>query len=226
MRKFALIIILSLLSIGAYADELATLLESQIRSRLKENNCDIEVAISSNSKKNSLIGKELVDIEILDFNPQYRSFKARVYSKNEEGSLAESIVTGRYVNYVHVPVAKRVISQGEVISREDLIDYKIRASLVREDYVVDAASLEGKMAQSSLQIGKPIKSKDLRSVPVLNNKDSVIIAYNSHNIQLKTTGIAMQSGAIGDRIKVRNERSGVEIFARVKSKNMVVVGYD
>jgi len=68
-----------------------------------------------------------------------------------------------------------------------------------------------------------IKISDISNPPVIKNNDPVNIVYSSGVINLKTTGVALGSGAVGDMIKVKNGTSGAVILGQIINKNTIQV---
>jgi flagella basal body P-ring formation protein FlgA len=64
----------------------------------------------------------------------------------------------------------------------------------------------------------------MSSPSVIKNNDPVNIIYSSGSISLKTVGISMGVGAVGDMIKVKNSSSGAVLLGQIINKNTVQVG--
>ena len=65
-----------------------------------------------------------------------------------------------------------------------------------------------------------VKRDDLE----IDINDPVNIIYSSGAINLKTVGIALGAGAVGDMIKVKNTSSGAVLLGQIINKNTVQVG--
>jgi flagella basal body P-ring formation protein FlgA len=61
---------------------------------------------------------------------------------------------------------------------------------------------------------------------VIKNADPVNIIYSSGSINLKTSGIALRAGAVGDMIKVKNGTSGIVVLGKIINNNTVQVSGD
>ena len=53
--------------------------------------------------------------------------------------------------------------------------------------------------------------------------DNVTIYAKTRTLTIKTTGVALQDGNVGEQIRVRNQKSGKTISARVKDVESVEV---
>jgi flagella basal body P-ring formation protein FlgA len=79
-------------------------------------------------------------------------------------------------------------------------------------------------ARQYIKPGSMFRSSDLVSPAVIKVNDPVNIIFSSGAINLKTVGIAMGNGAVGDMIKVKNESSGAVLLGQIVNKNTVQVG--
>ena len=79
-------------------------------------------------------------------------------------------------------------------------------------------------AKKYIAVGKMFKLNEISSPPVIKNNDPVNIIYSSGAINLKTMGVSMGTGAVGDIIKVKNSSSGAVLLGQIINKNTVQMG--
>ena len=133
-------------------------------------------------------------------------------------------VSGKYISYIMAPIAGRYIKFGEVIQASDVSTKKTRLDTVRKGYATEDAEVIGMQAKKYIAVGKMFRTSDISNPPVLKNNDPVNIIYSSGVIKLRTTGIALGKGAVGDMIKVNNTASGAVLLGQITNKNTVQVG--
>ena len=138
-------------------------------------------------------------------------------------ALGRMEVAGRYETMVDVPVVKFRMTQTDVIRAEDIEWQKLPATRVKRDAVLEEASLIGKSPVRTISAGRPLLVGELQSPRVIVRNTPVQMEYQTQHIAIRAIGTAMQDGSVGDRIKVRNDDSGVEVDAMVLARGKVQV---
>ena len=133
-------------------------------------------------------------------------------------------VSGKYISYIMAPIAGRYIKFGEVIQASDISSKKTRLDTVRKGYATEDAEVIGMQAKKYIAVDKMFKISDVSNPPVLRNNDPVNIIYSSGVIKLRTTGVSLGKGAVGDMIKVKNSSSGAVLLGQIINKNTVQIG--
>lgn len=126
----------------------------------------------------------------------------------------------RIITIVPVVVAQNSISKGTRLDETNIrTEYKdissIRGAIIDEETLV-----LGTHAIRTISAGTAITE---RNICFICKKQQMTIIAQSDNFMIKTTGIALENGAIGDQIRVKNVKSGRIIRARVKSINEVII---
>ncbi|RCL02537.1 MAG: flagella basal body P-ring formation protein FlgA [Candidatus Tokpelaia sp. JSC188] len=122
-------------------------------------------------------------------------------------------------------VPAKTIYPGQVIS-EVLLNKKafyikdIAASL----YVNSIEQIVNKVAKNTLIAGRPVALSSLGHPLLINRGQTTKLVFSSGELSITATGIALQSGAVGDPIKVRNVDSGRVIIGTVMQNGNVRVG--
>lgn len=124
---------------------------------------------------------------------------------------------------VKVPVFKDVMRRGSIISEADIAYKVIPAHRVRESIVVNPKELIGKEVIRGISRQVPIFARGVRVPPQVRRSQPVSLVFNESGLKLRTVGTAMQDGTKGQRVKVRNERSGRIILGTVVANNLVSV---
>jgi len=120
------------------------------------------------------------------------------------------------------PVLSRAVERGEIISENDII-YVEDADLRGGRYARDASALIGKAARRPLRAHAPIRASDVVA-PVLVKKGALVtLAYSAEGLKLTHQGVAMNAGAQGDVVAIKNTRSQMVLKGVVEAENLVVV---
>ncbi len=123
-------------------------------------------------------------------------------------------------NIVH---AKRHISRGTIITKNDLVIENIEISNANTPLYHSKKNIIGKVARRSISIGKIITATALKPAIIIKRGQEVIIIAKTSGIIIRTKGKALSDGSIGQVVKVKNSRSKRELQATVIAPNTVKV---
>jgi flagella basal body P-ring formation protein FlgA len=202
-----------------YFDEMVSDL---LRKKIVDERIIVEPAYSSSSKLAQIKENQdkIKSATIEKFEPQYSSFNLRIEYNNGKFDT----IAGKYASFVELPVASRYIKLGEIIQASDLSTVKTNLDHLKKGYAAEEKEVVGMQARQYIKPGSMFRSSDLVSPAVIKVNDPVNIIFSSGAINLKTVGIAMGNGAVGDMIKVKNESSGAVLLGQIVNKNTVQVG--
>jgi len=114
-----------------------------------------------------------------------------------------------------LPVPKVTIYPGDQIT-EAMLDEKTFLTTAGDATLVGSKSAAvGKVARRTLLPGKAITLASLDAPRIVAVGSQVKIIFNENGLVITTYGTAMQPGAIGDTIRVRNLDSGLSVSGRV-----------
>ena len=132
-------------------------------------------------------------------------------------------MTGRAFRTVDVPVLRNRVLRGDVIREDNLQWVKMKAERVQHDIIVDASDLIGKTPKRGVRAGHPVRGADVTR-PLLVEKNSLVTIFHKvPNMMLTAQGKALQSGADGDVVQIKNGRSNQVIEAEVIGPGRVAV---
>lgn len=195
-----------------------------LRDKITDQRLVIEPEFSSNAKLDSIKSKQdkIDSIDLQEFDAKDSTFRVLVhYTDGKSDSLA-----GKYKCFVMVPVTAKYIKFGDIIQQSDITTQKVLAGDVEKENASEIAQVVGMQAKKYIAVGKMIKIAEIASPNVIKPNDPVNIIYSSGPINLKTVGVAMGSGAVGDMVKVKNESSGAILLGQIINKNTVKIGGD
>jgi len=119
-----------------------------------------------------------------------------------------------------VLVAKQTIEKGNRLSDENIELRYLPENKIRGEKLTDFHPIRGAKVKRRIAKGKAINNKNLC---IVCKGDRVTIIAESNSFSIKTQGIALNSGNIGEQIRVENTRSGKVITPQVIAINQVVI---
>lgn len=154
------------------------------------------------------------------YDTRLQRFAALVEIHTEDGTAPHEVrIQGRVFDTTEIPVLRDSVKPGEVIAERNIEWRATRANMVRRDTVTDPADLIGMESRRVLKQGEPVRLSDLRR-PVMVEKGALItVTIDNPFMRLTTKAVALDKGAIGDVIEVKNVSSD-KVF------NAVVNGTD
>ncbi len=124
-----------------------------------------------------------------------------------------------------LPVARVVIYPGEKIvdsmiaERTDPLAHETEGR-----YAHGRSDLIGKVTRRTLLPGQPILSAAIDNPRIVQAGAQTRIVFLESGVEIVAYGVAQQSGAIGEFIRIRNQESGICVSGRVQSDGSVRVG--
>ena len=91
---------------------------------------------------------------------------------------------------------------------------------VRAQYLENTQPLIGSRSKRNIQSGMAIL---LNQICMVCKGDSVNIYASIRGLKIKTSGIALEDGTLGERVRVKNKKSGKVLNARVDGVESVQV---
>ncbi len=141
--------------------------------------------------------------------------------------------TGKKPWTLYVPVTVAVmlpvvittteLQRGDLIRQEDLRLEERDISRLHRGYLESLDKAIGKSVKQSIHHNQIITPSKISSPRAIKRNSRVTIISNSSAIQVRMTGIALENGSIGERIRVRNQSSKREIDAQIVAPGVVQV---
>jgi flagella basal body P-ring formation protein FlgA len=147
---------------------------------------------------------EAADITI---NEKTRFYRADIAITSADNKTKHYNVTGTYDEIVRVPVLAQKMPRGSVIKEADIAWLEVPHEQVKFEVVATEQKLIGKALKREIYDHTPLKEQDLQKEQVIARNTTVNILFNSPSINIKTIGITLDSGGVGDTIRVRNASS-------------------
>jgi flagella basal body P-ring formation protein FlgA len=130
-------------------------------------------------------------------------------------------LSGQIVEMVELPVAVRRMMPGDVIGKADIQVSRLRASAVRGEVARSPAQAIGMQMRHPVGPGAPLLMADLGRPLMVQKGDPVQMELQTAGLQLSAQGIAIDSGAMGERVRVLNSSSRAVLDAEVEGSGRV-----
>ncbi|VWC74002.1 flagella basal body P-ring formation protein FlgA [Burkholderia contaminans] len=122
------------------------------------------------------------------------------------------IVRGKIL--AKVLVATTPVPAGRPLTAENVVLAE-RDWLATPDALTDSGAVDGRVSRRALKSGQVLQKRFLKAQTTVKRGQAVRIVAQTGPIEVSATGTALEDGAIGDTIRVRNTGTGRTVDARV-----------
>ena len=130
-----------------------------------------------------------------------------------------------HAGQVLLPVPRVTIYPGQVIDKGMLVERAFRSGSAEQAVATPSSdALIGKVARQTLLPGRPVSQAALREPHAITQGQSAMVIFQSGALTITGSAIALQSGATGDVVSVRNVDSGRIIKGTIGGDGAVHVG--
>ncbi len=140
-------------------------------------------------------------------------------------SDSEIVAQGRFEQMEQIPTLRRTVGKGGVISREDVVRMGVPARRIKRGVIGEEDGVVGFSAVRTIYPGRPIRAEDVAKPAVVEKGAAVKLTYRKSYMELQDLGEALEQGAIGNVIRVRNVSSGKVVAARVEGPGEALVNF-
>ena len=185
----------------------------------------LSVSINGDSDKPLFSYSKPIHVEIrgLRYEKPARWSANLLFMAEDDDVISAMPVAGHFQEMVQVPVLKHEVRNGDVIGEADIEMHDFPVTRVRTDTITDIAQLAGKTPMFSISPERPVRLHEIASPAVVKKNAIVTMRYTSPGMEITATGQALQEGAKGDAVDVRNTVSRKIVHAVVASANTVEV---
>ena len=167
--------------------------------------------------------KASADVGQLDYNATTGQFTAILSVVGAGMSPGHTRLSGRIVDIVELPVAVRRMMPGDIIGAADIQIARLRASAVRADVAQFPAQAIGMALRHPVGPGAPLLMADLARPQTVQKGQAVQMQLETPGISVTAQGVAMEGGAVGERVRVLNASSRAVVEAEVLANGRVRV---
>ena len=202
--------------------------ERKIAAALKKIGAADEVKANINGKKPEDIvysyDKNLVFlIRNVSYDEDAKSFEANVVFLSGNQIITALPFAGSYDDVLKIPVLAKRMGRGDQIFKHNIRYIYFDKDRINDNIITDPRELKGKSPKKSISAGRPIRRTEVSAPNIVTRGEKVKVRYADKVLQISTFAEALDSGAVGDVIKVRNLESKVKINARIIGPGTVSV---
>ena len=139
-------------------------------------------------------------------------------------TVALVVVAGHAGAAERRPVPAVTIYPGDVIRDQMITDADFPDAVASSAYASSRAMLVGKVARRTLLPGQSIPSNAIGEPKLVTVGAMVRLVYEEDGLRITTYASALQGGAAGDLISVRNLESGITVSGIVGPDGSIHVG--
>lgn len=137
-----------------------------------------------------------------------------------DGKDAKTVTVRTYIKvYKQVVMARHTIKANQRIQPTDLVIQRRNVDRLPQQYITDATSLVGQVAKRAINPKEVFKQNAVEAPAVISRGDTLQIVFETQGLRLSAPGVALDKGAIGQKISVRNIKSNKVVFAQVINRN-------
>lgn len=135
-----------------------------------------------------------------------------------------TIFVPAHVNlYRDVAISLRSMPRNSIVQASDVQLSERDVSSLRQGYILNLEHVIGKKLTRPIQPNRVISTSSLKAAAAIDKGDAVVISAHGNSMSVRMPGIALEEGAIGQQIRVRNTRSQRIVHARVTAPGQVEV---
>jgi flagella basal body P-ring formation protein FlgA len=123
-----------------------------------------------------------------------------------------------------MPAAAKPIKRGDVITASDVRLVKVNGTSVASDSLEQIGDVVGRVLLRDIGQGEIFSLKAVKIPPVIEVGSRVTMIYKRGRLEATARGVALEDGAQGQEIGIRNESSKKVVRGRVHEKGVVTVG--
>lgn len=223
-HKIILLLFFLVLSMPAFAgNESDKFIISKMKEIYELEDANYEIEILSNKLKLPLISLDNLSIRALTQKEPLGLFTIIATIIVNDKVIETAQVRMRVKKYGEVLVASDRLKRHQKISAENTIVRKMEITNLREKPVLSIADTEGYRLKKNLRKGAILTSGAMEVIPDIESGMETTIVYDDGLCKITATGLALQSGVVGDYIKVKNKATKKIIIARIVNKRFVAI---
>ncbi len=204
-----------------------TMVSDALSQKIKDAGVDNKFSIAFMNTVNDIIlpagTPANVDVTAFNYDPQSETFNAVVVSPSADEPLRKINVTGRIERMIPVPVLKNTLRNGDIIGALDIDYIEMSQKKVADGTVLDEKKLLNMTPRRAINSGRPLSYNDLESPKMVDRGDIVTLVFENSGMSLTVKGKSLQSGAMGDSVRVANLDSNKNLEGTVTGHREVTI---
>lgn len=129
----------------------------------------------------------------------------------------------RIIEYVDVLAVNQALPRGSYLQKSDVKKVKKDVSRLHNGYFTNFSEINDMVTRRSLRRGRILTPGVITPPRLVKRGESITILAKSGSLIIRVKGRALMDGKMGQRIRVKNERSKRDLHATVVSSGTVQV---
>ncbi len=139
-----------------------------------------------------------------------KRFEANVYTTHGH----KIHLSGSYKCYLLIPTFKQFVKANHAISIDkDIENRYFLDEHINQNIILTVDALQGNRVNKNISAFTPIKKEYIKNKILISQKDIVKVIYKNKSLYITSFGIALESGSIGDVIRVRDSKNKSFIYS-------------
>jgi flagella basal body P-ring formation protein FlgA len=163
---------------------------------------------------------EIITVNLNHIDKINKTFSGTMQYSQRNKQLSKNI-SGKYREFLHVPVLNKIVKKGKVIEEDDIEFIRVNVLELKKNPLINQEDMVGKSPRSVIMPKNMISATEIIE-PILVEKGKIIsLNYNNNQVSIKMPVQAVESGSMGEVIKVKNLRSNAILNAVVSGESSV-----
>ncbi len=223
-RLIALVIFLAFTTmIWAAGETGERVIVTSVMSMFHLDPLDIEIEVLSNQLEGRDVTESSLSLRPLTQKDPVGLFTVLATLTENGETVATGQVRMRIRKYAEVMVANDRIKRGEIIDSAMVIFQRREVTNLIERPLTSVDELTGFRVKRNLKKGTIVTTGAIEAIPDIESGRETLIIYSDGLCRVTAPGVALQPGAVGDYIKVRNQATKKIIMSRVIDDRAVAV---
>ena len=142
------------------------------------------------------------------------------------GEKPWKIYIGAHIHiYKYVWVSNAALQRGQIIEKANIKKEKRDITKLSGRYLLASLPIVGKLMRRNVPANQVLTNIMLESQKLVRRGDRIIIVSQHGAVEVRATGVALNEGSKGDRIRVKNMSSKREFEAYITDKQRVLVPF-
>lgn len=159
----------------------------------------------------------------ISYNSRTGRFSAVLTAPDDSAEAARFTVTGSAHKLVQVPTLAQRLYVDDIISERDLHWKSMRVNRLDPRTVLNASKIIGMSPRRPIIAGRAIMTTEIQPPTLVRRGKQVTIHLQTKRMRLSALGKSLQTGGMGDIVRVQNLDSGKTIEAVVSGPEQVTV---
>jgi len=224
INKFILPLVASaLLATSSRAKSNEQLLTESLVSQFALDTTHHTIQVLSSQIKSPLTSGQQISLKSLSTKEPIGPFTVLAYVLDGADTVAQGQVRFRIDRFADVLVASDKIATRQTVGDHDFVIQRMNITNLLEKPVTDISAIAGLRMKRNLSKGAVLTWASVETTPEVESGREVSIVYQSGMCRITATGTALQTGRLGDHIKIRNNSSRQVVLATVTNTSEVSV---